>query len=61
MLQLTNLTKTYPTPQGPLHVLDGVDLQLAPGESLALMGSREAANRPCCIWPPVWIRRIAAT
>ncbi|TDX29559.1 putative ABC transport system ATP-binding protein [Modicisalibacter xianhensis] len=38
MLQLTNLTKTYPTPQGPLHVLDGIDLHLAPGESLALMG-----------------------
>ncbi|MCG7599953.1 ABC transporter ATP-binding protein [Halomonas sp. McH1-25] len=38
MLQLTNLTKTYPTPQGPLHVLDGVDLRLAAGESLALMG-----------------------
>ena len=38
MLQLTDLTKTYPTPQGPLHVLDGVDLNLAPGESLALMG-----------------------
>ncbi|SFI04197.1 ABC transporter ATP-binding protein [Modicisalibacter xianhensis] len=38
MLQLINLTKTYPTPQGPLHVLDGIDLHLAPGESLALMG-----------------------
>lgn len=38
MLQLTDVTKAYPTPQGPLHVLDGVDLQLAAGASLALMG-----------------------
>ena len=38
MLQLTDVTKTYPTPQGALRVLDGVDLHLRPGESLALMG-----------------------
>lgn len=38
MLRLTNVTKTFPTPQGALHVLDGVDLHLAAGESLALMG-----------------------
>ena len=38
MLQLTDVTKSYPTPQGPLFVLDGVDLHLARGESLALMG-----------------------
>ncbi|MBZ9558389.1 MULTISPECIES: ABC transporter ATP-binding protein [unclassified Modicisalibacter] len=38
MLQLTDVAKSYPTPQGPLFVLDGIDLRLAPGESLALMG-----------------------
>ena len=38
MLQLTDVAKSYPTPQGPLFVLDGIDLHLAPGESLALMG-----------------------
>ncbi|GAB2786417.1 ABC transporter ATP-binding protein [Halomonas shantousis] len=38
MLQLEYITKTYPTPQGPLRVLDGVDLRLDAGESLALMG-----------------------
>lgn len=38
MLQLTDVTKTYPTPQGALRVLDGVDLHLTAGESLALMG-----------------------
>lgn len=38
MLQVHDLVKHYPTVQGPLQVLDGVSLQLARGESLALMG-----------------------
>ncbi|WP_277962506.1 ABC transporter ATP-binding protein [Pseudomonas sp. RIT-To-2] len=38
MLTITHLQKSYPTPQGPLPVLAGVDLQLAQGQSLALMG-----------------------
>ena len=38
MLTTTDLHKSYPTPQGPLPVLRGVDLSLARGASLALMG-----------------------
>ncbi|RRV07968.1 ABC transporter ATP-binding protein [Pseudomonas sp. v388] len=38
MLQVQNVFKSYTTAQGPLAVLRGVDLQLAQGESLALMG-----------------------
>jgi len=38
MLTLTDLHKSYPTPQGPLPVLRGVDLALARRASLALMG-----------------------
>ncbi|MDT8855905.1 ABC transporter ATP-binding protein [Paracoccaceae bacterium Fryx2] len=38
LLSLTGLAKSYPTGEGPLRVLDGVDLTLAPGESLALTG-----------------------
>ncbi|MEX6504331.1 ABC transporter ATP-binding protein [Pseudomonas zhanjiangensis] len=38
MLRVQGLHKSYPTPQGPLPVLCGVDLQLADGASLALMG-----------------------
>ncbi|GGY02218.1 ABC transporter ATP-binding protein [Litchfieldella qijiaojingensis] len=38
MLELRHISKSYPTPQGPLCVLQGVDLRLAVGESLALMG-----------------------
>jgi len=38
MLQVQDVFKSYTTAQGPLAVLRGVDLQLAQGESLALMG-----------------------
>ena len=38
MLTITDLHKSYPTPQGSLPVLRGVDLSLARGASLALMG-----------------------
>ncbi|WP_366925157.1 ABC transporter ATP-binding protein, partial [Halomonas sp.] len=38
MLEFRQVHKAYATPQGPLTVLAGIDLTLAPGESLALMG-----------------------
>ena len=38
MLTVENLWKSYATAQGPQPVLQGVDLQLAQGTSLALMG-----------------------
>jgi putative ABC transport system ATP-binding protein len=38
MLEVTDVSKAYPTAQGPLPVLRGVSLALAPGRSLALTG-----------------------
>lgn len=38
MLEVHGVFKSYATPQGPLAVLQGVDLRLAQGSSLALMG-----------------------
>jgi putative ABC transport system ATP-binding protein len=38
LLRVVGLEKSYATPQGPLHVLKGVDLTLDAGSSLALMG-----------------------
>jgi len=38
MLQVTNLTKNYPTARGPLTVLSGVSFSLAPGDAAAVMG-----------------------
>jgi lipoprotein-releasing system ATP-binding protein len=37
-LAIENLTKTYPTRSGPLHVLQGVNLALERGAALAIMG-----------------------
>jgi lipoprotein-releasing system ATP-binding protein len=38
MLQVTALSKEYPTPRGPLPVLCDVSFTLAPGEAAAIMG-----------------------
>ncbi|WP_445496374.1 ABC transporter ATP-binding protein [Pseudomonas sp. 8(2025)] len=38
MLEVQGVFKSYATPQGPLAVLQGVDLHLGKGSSLALMG-----------------------
>lgn len=38
LLSVSDVRKSYATPQGPLPVLKGVDLTLAVGESLALLG-----------------------
>ncbi|MFN9539553.1 MAG: ABC transporter ATP-binding protein [Planctomycetota bacterium] len=37
-LIVTGLRKAYPTPSGPLTILDGVDLQLGQSENLAVIG-----------------------
>jgi putative ABC transport system ATP-binding protein len=38
MLKVQRLSKTYPTPQGPLTVLHEVDFSLEAGETLAIVG-----------------------
>src|SRR5712692_3651206 len=38
MLQVTNLSKDYPTPRGPLTVLSDVSFSLRPGDAAAVMG-----------------------
>ena len=38
MLDVRALTKSYPTPRGPLSILDRVSFTLAAGESLCVVG-----------------------
>jgi putative ABC transport system ATP-binding protein len=38
MLKVQRLSKTYPTPQGPLTVLHEIDFSLQTGETLAIVG-----------------------
>jgi len=44
MLQVSNLTKHYPTPRGPLTVLSDVSFSLASGEAAAVMGPSGAGK-----------------
>jgi lipoprotein-releasing system ATP-binding protein len=38
MLRVTDLSKEYSTPRGPLRVLSGVSFEMAPGAAAAVMG-----------------------
>jgi lipoprotein-releasing system ATP-binding protein len=38
MLEVQGLGKEYPTPRGPLPILQGIDLALSPGDALCVMG-----------------------
>ncbi len=38
MLEVTELTKEYPSPRGSLSVLNGVSLSLSPGDAVSIMG-----------------------
>ena len=38
MLEITAVRKSYVGPQGRLQILDGIDLHLDAGQTLALMG-----------------------
>ena len=44
MLQVTNLTKEYPTPRGAVPVLADVSFSLAPGDGAAIMGPSGAGK-----------------
>jgi lipoprotein-releasing system ATP-binding protein len=39
MLEITGLSKSFETPQGPIDVLRGVSLTLRPGESASIVGA----------------------
>jgi len=38
LLQVTSLSKEYPTPQGPLRVLSEINLSLSRGDAVSIMG-----------------------
>ena len=38
MLEVTNLTKDYPTPRGPLSILSNISLSLSRGDAVSIVG-----------------------
>src|SRR5262245_62442844 len=44
MLEVSGVTKEYPTPRGPLAVLSGVSLSMRRGDAAAIMGPSGAGK-----------------
>ena len=38
MLKVDNVSKTYPAPNGPLHILSNISLELTRGDAVSIMG-----------------------
>ena len=59
-VELEDVHLTLVSAAGPVNVLRGIDLAVAPGESVAVVARRGPAKPRPCWWPPVWSGRPVA-
>jgi ABC-type branched-subunit amino acid transport system ATPase component len=54
VLRARGLRKQYGRDAGLVRAVDGVDLDVAPGETVAVMGPAGAGSRRCCTCSAGW-------
>jgi len=57
VLRARGLTKKVSSPEGQLTILDRADLEVARGETLAILGPSGAGKSSCPCWPALISRR----